>query len=872
MAAGPQREREHSSRLQSGCVLEHRFVIRRLIGAGGMGEVYEAEDLRLNRALIALKTIRAEYAADEVARRRFQNEVLLARSIAHPHVCPVYEIFSTQSAEGELWFLTMKLLTGETLATRLRRAPSRREDALRFAGEIASGLDAMHNLHIVHRDLKPGNVFIETWAGGERAVLTDFGLARVWTEKPVLTATEHAVGTPLYIAPEVLAGDVATPASDIYSFGVLVHGMFFDQRPSMAETVAKGGESAEVRELRSVVGRCLCWQPQERFGSASEVVAALRAAREPPTLVAPRMEARSTNRKLLSRRAWLYGGASAALVAAATGSLFVLESSNPLPSKRLVAAMVWPSVTDPKTSALLGHLMDSVSEKLTRAEAYDPNFLLIRNTGAPGEIYVPASPTEAAGILGANLVLAASLAISDKVKVVLSVLDAANAKTLRRDSIAGNPESIDGMAERLAEKAARLLDVQLQNSAEREDDDFAGVPADAYQLYSEAEAQVRLMNDAGVDAGIDKYQNAIQIDPRFAAAYAGLALAYVRRFYLFKDRSSLQLAAGNAKSALDKQPMSRKARLAMALTQLYHGDTQTALKTFSELLRRDPGNQEVLMYEALAFRDLGRTDLEEQVYRSLIVFRPNYWPAYNDLGSLEMREGHDEQAVDFFRQAKEAAPKAALPWANLSSAYLKLGNLDGARDACERSIANFPNEMAFLNLGNIEWEARDYRKALAYYERARGINPNYHMTWRNIGDCYTMLGPLSQVVASYRKAASLLAGELQTDPNPGPDWMTLAYYSAKSGDKNAARKELQEAERRNVSDPSSQLLKAQVLLLLGEREAAIQLVQKLLAHGLSPVEVDLAIDLRSVKNDSRIREYRQKSVSKAVGSKEQSRG
>ncbi len=162
MGAKPEPERDRNQQLPPGCVLESRFVIKELLGIGSMGYVYEAEDLHLNRAPIALKTIRPDYIANPDVRARFQRAVLLARAIAHPNICPVREFFSTSSPRGEVWFFTMKLLRGETLAARLERLPRLLiEEALAIAREAGAALEAAHRAGMVHRDLKPGNIFLE---------------------------------------------------------------------------------------------------------------------------------------------------------------------------------------------------------------------------------------------------------------------------------------------------------------------------------------------------------------------------------------------------------------------------------------------------------------------------------------------------------------------------------------------------------------------------------------------------------------------------------------------------------------------------------------------------------------------------------------
>jgi tetratricopeptide (TPR) repeat protein len=843
LGAEPKPEREPS--LRPGTLIGDRFLVRRFLGAGGMGEVYEAEDLQLHSASIALKTIRPEFAMDEAARFRLKNEVCLARSITHPNVCPVYDIFCTRTVQTELWFYTMKLLQGETLAARLQRMSVGPQDAVRIAADVARGLDAIHETGIVHRDLKPGNIFLEARPTSERAVLTDFGLARSAKQDAALTLAGHAVGTPSYIAPEVRAGKPATAAADIYAFGVVLAELFEQQRSA---SVAPAGTVSvtEARNIDTVISRCLSWDSTQRYQSGAEVLRALEAATV-PALAQTEMAFPTT----LPRRRWMLGCFGLA-ASAATTWISLEKDTHPLPARRLVAAMIWPQVQDVAIASVLNQLLDSVCQRLARA-TYDKDFLLLRNTGAPGEALAPGSPAEAAGILGANLVLAAAMSKTQHPRLLLSVIDPTTGKSIRRDWIAEPRWQQSQIADTATRKAARLLNVRLENAHESESDDFAHVAAPAYQAFSEAEALMRADNVAGLDRAIPKYQEALRIDSHFAAAYAGLTIAYLRRFSLYGDPTSLMLASSNARLASEYHPNSLRTRFADALVKLSSGQTEAALQQMRELLTRDPGNPDILMYEAMAFRELGNSALEEQVYKNLLALRPNYWPAYNDLGSLELRKGHYSTASSYFKKATEVAPKAALPWANLSSAYVLNGDMADARDACQRSIAAFPNHLAYINLGNIAYEQRNYRQALNYYQRAKDLSPNFDMTWRNIGDCYTMLAQPALMRESYQRAAAIVAAQLGVNPRSGSKWMTLAYYSAKAGNFAAARKDLAQAEERNPAGPSVQLLKAQTLVLLGEKERAVRLLEDLLSHGLSRTELDLAIDLHGVMNDPRIR-------------------
>ena len=204
-----------------------RFRIIRFLGQGGMGQVYQAQDEVLG-GFVALKAIRPEIAADEQTLERFRQEVRLAKEVTHDNVCRIFDLDHHNAPP----FITMELLTGETLSMRLREGRMTTAEAFPLIKQIADGLDAAHRKGIIHRDLKPGNIMLtRTGAGGVQAKVMDFGLARS-LEGDSTVVSRKPVGTPGYIAPELFAGARATIASDIYAFGVVMFEMVTGTKPN----------------------------------------------------------------------------------------------------------------------------------------------------------------------------------------------------------------------------------------------------------------------------------------------------------------------------------------------------------------------------------------------------------------------------------------------------------------------------------------------------------------------------------------------------------------------------------------------------------------------------------------------------------------
>jgi formylglycine-generating enzyme required for sulfatase activity/dienelactone hydrolase/tRNA A-37 threonylcarbamoyl transferase component Bud32 len=291
-------------RLQPGEVLAGRFVVVRFIARGGMGAVYEADDSML-RIRVALKVIRGRISTDASAMERFRREVLLARRVAHPNVCHVYELYDAKTAGGvPIHFLTMELLDGETLVARIRREGRlTTAEAFPLVQQMCEGLAAAHAEGVVHRDFKSSNVLLVPHrdASGEavtqstRVAITDFGIARALlpgsAESPDVPLTGGAgiLGTPEYMAPEQVTGGTVTPATDIYGLGVVMYEMVTGTLPFAGDTplVSAAKRINEpppppdrtVRGLdprwNGVILRCLAREPERRFRSARDVAAAL---------------------------------------------------------------------------------------------------------------------------------------------------------------------------------------------------------------------------------------------------------------------------------------------------------------------------------------------------------------------------------------------------------------------------------------------------------------------------------------------------------------------------------------------------------------------------------------------------------------------
>jgi len=344
---------------RTGTLVGQRYLIRRFIARGGMGEVYEAFDRDLQER-VALKTVTSTACDNESAVRRLKAEVQLARRVSHPNVCRIYD-FGTHlmpDTGAQLSFLTMEFVDGETLGQRVRLAGALPVAEARELGrQLLAGLSAAHQAGVLHRDFKSDNVMLREDTGAP--LILDFGLARALEEgsRNPSASAPNLLGTFGYIAPEQLLGQPHSTASDVYSFGVVWFEMLTGELPfgsgasPLATALARLQRPASPpsaknplvpSDLDAIVLGCLRRTPQDRFRTASEALAALDA------LDARSRTAFRTRKLLPLALAAMLGGVAAGTVAAIPPSPNpIAETTTRIVPPAVVTAQTW--MREPET-------------------------------------------------------------------------------------------------------------------------------------------------------------------------------------------------------------------------------------------------------------------------------------------------------------------------------------------------------------------------------------------------------------------------------------------------------------------------------------------------------------------------------------------
>ncbi|MBV8631015.1 MAG: protein kinase [Silvibacterium sp.] len=848
-AGEPRPPRPPEGRLANGLVLNKRFVIVRYIAKGGMGEVYEAEDQLLQDSHIALKTILPEIDSHRGFQLRFEHEVLAAREVVHPNLCPIYHIERCDEPPLGFLFLTMKLLPGETLAARLRRTgPLPKEEGLAVARQMADGLLAIHAARVVHRDIKSTNVMLDGSGNDVRLWITDFGLARALKADPSFSGKPTLAGTPGYIAPELYRGQPASRASDLYAFGVVLHEVFTGERPpekgdgvpvTPGARLSAAGVPSPCADL---IKGCLDDDPARRCAAFDEAL-------EPLGLKRPQ-------KRKWTRRQFAGMATAAACSFAAVGWLErdpLYNATHPLPARRFVALLPWPKTSDNNVAPMLTGVLTAIKGELSRLEAFDRNLFVISPEDVNQDLSKAAHLKDVCDPLGANLALAAAGGSNkNQFALTLRLIDPATSHSVREKRLTCALNETPSLPSRAVDAAASLLNLgrYLKTSERTESGTHS---TQAYTAFQSAETLMKQPNYSGLAAGIEKYKEALDLDPHYVLAFAKLSEAYTRQYAIQRDPAALDLASANSERALDLDPQLVEGHLARAFVLQYSGDEQGALGELSRCLTLDPSNPGAMLWQAVIYARLNRWSDAEKAYRRVLKERPNSWITYTELGSLYHDQGRFQEAIQAFRDASAAAPASALPLSDLGVEYLQTGDFAAAAETLKKCLALAPDsDDVVVNVSLALRYQGKYEEALPYAMKAVQVNPKNDTNWLELGECYSSLrNKQSEARNAYSRAAKEAEQHLKTDQTDGPSWMLLALYRVKSGEPQSALSLIRKAESLGAADMDSQLYKARILNLLGKRDDSLATLKTCFEKGAGDLQMIPFPDMQDLRRDPR---------------------
>jgi TolB-like protein/tRNA A-37 threonylcarbamoyl transferase component Bud32 len=552
----------HRRELSPGQMLGH-YRIESWLGEGAMGVVYRAVDTHLDRP-VAIKVLRPESVAHPERRRRFIQEAKAASALNHPNIITIYDISSADGVD----YIAMEYVDGKTLGALIGRRGLPWSEAVKYGMQVADALAAAHAAGLVHRDLKPANV-MATPQGLVKVL--DFGLAKLIEATEAVSHTardedEHTptetvrvapaphtedgviVGTVAYMSPEQAQGRPLDGRSDIFAFGSLFYEMLTgrwafngDNRLAILAAILNQEPAAlgvEVPpELERVLHRCLRKDPERRFQAMGDVRVALQELKEESE--SGRLAQAPASAWVPTRRRLWTAAALAAVVLAAAGSWWLRERARDKPpaGEKLIAVLPFRNVGgDPAHQAFCDGLSETVTSRLTQLERFQNALRVVSSSEVRREKV--ASARDARQALGAALVVDGSLHRSGEGAVVTaSLVDTRRGVQLRSQSIRVRVEELPRLQDLLIEAITGMLEREAGFHAKLP----SGVPGatsapGAYDYYVQGRGYLQDPDRApNVESALALFRRALEIDPGYALALAGLGEAYWHKYRVTND-------------------------------------------------------------------------------------------------------------------------------------------------------------------------------------------------------------------------------------------------------------------------------------------------------------------------------------------------
>jgi len=791
--------------LQPGATLGDRYRIEEELGFGGMGAVYRASDLELDR-VVALKVIRPHLADDPNVLQRFKQEIILAREVTHRNVVRIFDI----GQAGDTRFISMEYVDGKDLLGLLKeRGALPSEEAIEIIEQVCLALEAAHQQGVVHRDLKPANIMLDS---DGRVVVMDFGIARS-LDVSGMTQTGSLIGTPDYMSPEQVKGEAVDSRSDIFALGIIFYQLLTGELPYKGETPMAAmftrtqNRAAPVRDLKpdlpgflgDVVSRCLEIPVHKRYQSTREVLQDLAMWRGGSThmTIGPTMRAMMpTTTAARNRFRFAAIGAIAAVVlAVVVGGVFWLRGRAPAAESDGAATVVPTEVVslailpfqNASGDAELAWLGPGLAEMLRtdvgqtaslRTVSSDRLHQILKDLRiAPDTSLEEVTLRRVAEFVNADTVVWGQfMRLGEQIRIDATVRDFERHQTATIKAEAGDEGQLLRAVQELAKGVRDNL--ALSRNAVKEAEEQAFIPSAgsmvALRHYTEGLELMRQGNN--LDA-VTAFETAVEGDPNFALGHSTLAQAYL-------NLGRGQRAEDSSRTAVDLSESlpSQERYLILAQNARVQGDYEAGIDAFQNLLRTRPTDAELNYELALLYEKQGAFDDARRHIETALEADPQNVAAQLEMGRVLIKGGETQDALAPLNQALSLAIQAdnkearANVLQSLGIAYRRLGRMDEALEnlqdslAIKREIGDRRGESASLSeIAYIQDLSDEVDSARTTYQEALQIS-------RDIGDDVGVgqvllgLGDLELVRGNTDLALQHIREALRIQIDTGDEW------------------------------------------------------------------------------------------------------
>lgn len=847
-----------------GEIVSH-YKISSILGTGGMGDVYLASDLELDRE-VAIKFLTAERSRDEESRQRFLREAKAQAMLSHPNIATFHEVGQYDGRP----YIIMEYVAGQPLNQLATTEKLSLTDILDLVIQVAEGLQASHAQKVIHRDVKPQNLLVTS---DRRVKITDFGLAH-WKGATTLTREGTRLGTAYYMSPEQAEGKRVDHRSDIFSLGIVLYELLCNQRPfegdseatvlydllnSQPPPLARFARDMP-EDMERIVQKCLEKSPDDRYQSAADLVTDLRAVRRDSGASGASGIKRRARRRFPSRAVIFAVGLAVILVAVLAESplrrrVYRWTGIRSVPAVKCIAVIPFVGVGDASDSQTFRDgLIETLTSKLTQLERFEDTLWVIpasevRETGVT-------SVRRARQAFDVTLAVTGSVQrVHDRLRITMNLVDAKSERQLGSTVLDYSSEDIWALQDTAVIVVADLLELQLQPDARRVLKAGGTMVFAANDAYLRGQAYIQRYDQTeAIDSALGLFELAIERDPEFAMAYVAYADACWNKYNLTGDAALLGRGEERCRHAIRLNDALAPPHVSLGFLLTERGEYEQAEEEFNQALARDPASQRAYRGLGAVYEALHDAPRAETTYRRLIERSPGYWFGYRDLQLFLLRQGRIADALAYMDTVVALDPQGFRAWNDMGAMYLYLNLPDKARATFEHSLEIAPNYAAYSNLGTLSYLQGDYPSAALMYENARDLEDEDYQVWINLASAYYWTeGRRAQALATYRRAAEMAEAKRATNPRDPSVLSHLAESYAMLDEDSTARVRLAEALNLAPDNIEVMLRAGVVYEMLGERDWALDWIKRALERGYPIAYIEKYPELAELRADPRFK-------------------